>query len=152
MKSQDMHDTSTGWRPTEAEVADWLNTVPLGVLSTLGPEGQPQAATVAFSETNALELIIGTSETSRKAANIARDKRVSYTATEPEQRNTNQYEGTARKLTDEEMYEYAERHFKKLPYSAPFRNVKGQCYFLLTPVWARFSDCNPYPWVTTVFE
>jgi len=152
MKTQDMHEKKQAWQPNRQEIADWLNTIPLGTLSTLGPEGQPQSATVAFSETADLRLVIGTSEVSRKAVNIGRDPRVAYTVTDADKRYTFQLEGTARKLTDEEMDEFADRHFAKLPFSAPFRNVEGQCYFLITPTWSRFSDCNPYPWVTTIFE
>src|SRR5690348_6112108 len=101
MKTQVLNNHKEGWKPTKTEVAAWLNTLPLGVVSTLGSDGQPQAATVAFSETDELCLVIGTSETSRKARNIERDARVAYTATDPDKRYTFQLEGTARKLTDE---------------------------------------------------
>ncbi|MEX0748513.1 MAG: pyridoxamine 5'-phosphate oxidase family protein [Candidatus Saccharimonadales bacterium] len=152
MKIQELDNTDTGYRPDKQEIIEWLHTQTLGVIATLDETGQPQGATVAFSETEDCELIIGTSETSRKAANIARDGRLSFTVTSPEQRYTVQLEGIARKLSDAEFEPYAERHYAKLPASAPFRNVKEQCHILITPTWIRFSDCNPYQWVLTEYQ
>lgn len=152
MKVQDMNDRSRGYQPSKTEIADWLHAQSLGVFTSLGESGHPQGATVAFSETPDCELIIGTSESSRKAANVTRDDRCAFTVTSPEERYTVQLEGHARVLTDAEFDAYAERHYEKLPASAPFRNVKGQCHILITPTWIRFSDCNPYPWVTTEYS
>ncbi|HXH04910.1 MAG TPA: pyridoxamine 5'-phosphate oxidase family protein [Candidatus Nitrosotenuis sp.] len=151
MKIQDMTNTAPGWRPTQTEVVSWLADYPLGVVSTLNTSGHPQAATVAFSETAELELIIGTSEDSRKASNIESDDRVAFTVTDSEARYTFQYEGTARKLGKEAFAHYADHHYEKLPASAPFRDVAGQCFYVLTPRWARFSDCSSYPWTLTEY-
>ena len=140
-----------GWQPTIEEVAGFLNAQQLGRIGTLGLEGQPQIANVAFSENNRLELIIGTSESSRKAANIARNTRVAFEATDPDKRYTVQFEGHARKLSKDEFESRAPDHFKKLPGSLPFIDIQGQVYFLLEPVWVRFSECTVYPWAATEF-
>lgn len=140
-----------GFRPDKQQVWEFLQTVPLGTIATLDETGHPQVATVAFSQTENLDFIIGTSENSRKAQNIEHDGRVAFVATDPSKRYTVQMEGTAQKLTDEDFDQYAEAHFAKLPASAPFRNIQGQCYILIKPHWLRFSDCNPYPWVLTEF-
>jgi len=151
MKIQNMSESAPSWRPSQAEVANFLNTQHLGVISTIGPDG-PQGATVAFSQTDALEIIIGTSDVSRKALNIDNDHRVAFTITDPEQRFTVQTEGYARELGQTAFGAYAEKHFEKLPNSAPFRDIKGQAYFLLSPRHVRFTDCNPHPWVITEFD
>lgn len=152
MKTQEMNGNSEGWSPTQAEVFEFLQTVPLGTIATLDSEGQPQVATVAFSQTENMEFIVGTAEDSRKAQNIAHDNRVALVATDPTQRFTVQMEGTAHKLSRDEFELYADAHFEKLPQSAPFKDTEGQCYFLIRPIHIRFSDCNPFPWVLTNFE
>ncbi len=142
---------SKGWRPTQAEVVEFLNTQPLGVLATLNETGAPSAALVGFSQNADLELIIGTSDTSRKAKNMVCDGRVAFTASDTDKKYTVQFEGVATKLAMDDFDQRAEAHFAKLPYSAPFRHIPGQCYFLLTPTWARFTDCSSYPWAVTEF-
>lgn len=149
MQIQDMNNNSPGWKPKQADIVSLLNTMPLGVISTSDGTGQPQAATVAFSQTKNLELIIGTSETSRKSLNMLADPRVAFTVTDPEKRYTVQFEGLAKKLSKSEFDHFTEGHFKKLPASAPFRDILGQCYFILNPNWVRFTDCSTYPWTST---
>jgi hypothetical protein len=140
-----------GTQPSLVEVAAFLNTQQLGRVATLGPDGQPQIANVAFSQNDQLELLIGTSELSRKARNINHDSRVAFEATDPDKRYTVQFEGHAKLLTRGEFEERAAAHFEKLPGSLPFKDIQGQAYFLLQPTWARFSDCTVYPWAATEF-
>ncbi|HMH69945.1 MAG TPA: pyridoxamine 5'-phosphate oxidase family protein [Candidatus Saccharimonadales bacterium] len=124
----------------------------MGTIATVGPNGQPQAANVAFSQNDQLELIIGTSATSRKALNIDRDLRVAYEVTDPDRRYTVQFEGIAHRLSSDEFAEREATHFAKLPGSLPFKDIKGQVYFLLQPTWVRFSDCGVHPWAVTEFQ
>jgi len=134
------------------EIEAFLNTQQLGRIATIGPEGQPQLANVAFSQNHKLELVIGTSASSRKARNIERDSRVAFEATDPEKRYTVQFEGNARRLSHEEFDARAQDHFNKLPGSLPFKDIPGQAYFLLEPTWVRFSDCSVRPWAITELE
>lgn len=145
-------DHKSPWKPSQKEVAEFLNTQIMGTIATLGPNGQPQAANVAFSQNDQLELLIGTSETSRKAKNIDRDARVAYEVTDPDKRYTVQFEGTARRLSAEEFSTREKAHFEKLPWSLPFKDIQGQVYILLQPSWVRFSDCSSYPWTLTEFH
>lgn len=151
MATQTFTGSEKGWRPSMSEVADFLNTQQLGRIATLGPDGRPQVANVAFSQNDVLELIVGTSDVSRKAQNIGRDNRVAFEATDPDKRYTVQFEGVARKLSNEEFEERADAHFQKLPGSLPFKDIVGQVHFLLEPSWVRFSDVSVYPWATTEF-
>jgi uncharacterized protein YhbP (UPF0306 family) len=151
MATQKFTGNEKGLQPSMAEVAAFLNTQQLGRIATLGPIGQPQLANVAFSENDQLELIIGTSETSRKAGNIARDARVAFEATDPDKRYTVQFEGKARKLSREEFETRAAAHYDKLPGSLPFKDIEGQVNYLLEPTWVRFSDVSAYPWAVTEF-
>lgn len=148
---QNLESNAEGLAPTKAEVFDFLNTQFLGVISTVDATGQPQAATVAFSQTPELAIIIGTDENSRKAINLTADNRAGFVVTDPAARYTVQLEATAHKLTPAELGHYEAAHFAKLPASAPFRDLAGQVYFLLTPIGLKFTDCNPHPWVVTKF-
>ena len=152
MKIQDMNNKSEGWRPSRAELSDFLRAQPLCTLSTVDAVGQPQGATVAFSETQDGDFIVGTSDTSRKAANIDTNPHVAMTITDAERRYTVQLEGTARKLGAEAFAAYADYHYDQLPASRPFRDAPGQVNILVSPTHIRFSDCNPHPWVLTDFS
>ena len=50
----------------------------LGVLSTLGPKGEPQSALVGFAVTPEFEIIFDTVSNSRKFRNLARDPRAAF--------------------------------------------------------------------------
>lgn len=149
---QNLESNIEGLAPTKAEVFDFLNTQFLGVVSSVDATGQPQVATVAFSQTPELAIIIGTDENSRKAVNLKNDNRAAFVVTEPTTRFTVQLEATAQMLKPEELGHYEAAHFAKLPASAPFRDLAGQVYFLLTPISLKFTDCNLHPWVVTTFD
>lgn len=151
MKKQQTEDRQKGWHPTKQEIVEFLNTQQLGRIATLGSDGYPQVANVAFSQNDALELIVGTSETSRKAMNIMHDSRVAFETTDPEKNYTIQFEGNAYRLSAEEFKGRSNAHFKKLPDSLPFKDLKGQAYFLLKLSWIRFSDCSVIPWTITEY-
>lgn len=153
MQTQDMSKGRDGWKPTKEELVEFLGEQRLCVISTLADDGRPQTATVAFSETAKLEIIIGTDVNSRKSQNMQRDPRVALTVTDPDNRITVQIEGKAKLLTKEKFQAiYSARHYQKLPFSLPFKDIKEQVNFAITPTWIRFSDCKPYPWVTTEYS
>lgn len=152
MKTQDMNNKSEGWQPSRSELSNFLRTQPLCTFSTVDAEGRPQGATVAFSETQDGDFIVGTSETSRKSANVDTNPNVAMTITDAERRYTVQLEGVARKLGAEAFVAYADYHYDQLPASRPFRDTPGQVNILISPTHIRFSDCNPHLWVVTDFS
>jgi hypothetical protein len=141
----------TGWSPSKIEVIGFLNAHELCVLSTLGADNEPQGATVAFSENDKLELMVGTSLDSRKYANMVSRPRVAVTITDVEKRLTVQYQGVAHLLNPLELTERESAHYTKLPASLPFKNLPDQAFFVIYPIQVRFSDCNPTPWLVTSF-
>ena len=151
MKIQDMNSKSEGWRPTRAELSEFLRAQPLCTFSSVDSEGKPQGATVAFSETVDGNFIIGTIELSRKSTNVDANPNVAMTITDMERRYTVQLEGTARKLRAEAFAAYAEYHYEQLPASRPFKDAPGQINILVSSKYIRFSDCNPRPWAVTDF-
>jgi len=145
-------DKILGWQPSRSELSAFLREQPLCVVSTLGKDGAPQSATVAFSETKNGQFIIGTSQLSRKSYNIDNDARVAMNMTDGEKRYTVQLGGMARKLEAAEFEIYADFHYEQLPSSRPFKNQPGQVHIIIEPTYIRFSDCSTYPWLLTEFN
>jgi hypothetical protein len=61
---------------TADDIVSFIATQPLGVVATLGPDQQPQAALVGIAVTERYELIFDTVDSSRKLGNLRRDPRV----------------------------------------------------------------------------
>lgn len=87
--------------PIDSLVAfrEHARTHPLGVLSTLGPDGAPQATLVGFAVTTEGHLLLDAPVDSRKVANLGRDSRVAVVLGLGEV--TVQGQGTARLPVDE---------------------------------------------------
>ncbi len=114
-------------------------------ISTISPAGTPQAAVVGFGETESFQIIFGTSNTSRKYANIMADPHVAlvigWDGTQ-----TIQYEGKARELSGDEMQVMSEIYFAKHIEARKYRELADQRYFVVEPSWLRYSDLAHYPW------
>lgn len=149
MKSQDMTPGREGFTPTREELFVWLDKQILCTIGTIGADGYPQGATVAFSQDEALDFLIITDGDSRKAANMRANNKVSLTVTNEDNRYTVQCEATAQELSWEEFAPYESHHYEKLPFSLPFKDIQGQTPFLITPVHLRFSDVSVRPWKLT---
>jgi len=115
------------------------------VISTIGPNGEPQSATVGFSEDGKGELMFGTFDASRKFRNLNRDPRVSVVVGF-EGSTTVQYEGVARQLTGDELLERQKAHFAKMPSVEKYKNNPGQVYFTIAPTWMRYTNYHAEPW------
>lgn len=152
MKTQDMSLGKQGFKPSKVELFDWLDKQILCTVATLGEGGYPNVATVAFSQSQDLQLVIITDKDSRKATNIARDQKVAVVITNEDERYTLQLEGSARQLSWGEFEPYEVHHYKKLPFSLPFKDIPGQTPFLITPTHMRFSDVSVRPWELTEIE
>ena len=122
----------------------FLDACGLGVLSSLGPMGAPQSALVGIAITPELEIIFDTVEKSRKFANIARDPRVAFLIGWQGE-VTVQYEGVARQISSSELGPYHEIYFRKFT-DAPSRlKWEGITYYVVTPMWIRYSDYDQTP-------
>lgn len=118
------------------------------VISTNGESGYPNSATVAFSNNDSYEFVIGTNIHSRKAGNIERNGKVAMTITDVEKRWTVQLEGDIRKLDPEEFQEkYAEHHYAKLPFSLPFKDIPEQANYLIKPTHMKLTEADKKPWI-----
>lgn len=152
MKTQDMTPGRAAWRPTKSELYKWLDDQILCVVSSIDDDGYPNSATVAFSQTEDLEFIFITDKSSRKAKNIALNGKVAMNITNENDRYTVQLEGDASEMTPEQFSKYEENHYRKLPYSLPFKDIPGQTPFLVRPVRVGFTDVSVRPWHVTEFR
>ena len=129
---------------TREELLAFIDQRRLGVLTTIGPSGGPQAALVGIAITLELELIFDTVQKSRKAANLAREPRVALVlGWEGEQ--TVQYEGLARRISSTELGPYHEVYFRKFPDGPDRLKWEGIQYYVVTPKWIRYSDYDAAP-------
>ncbi len=115
----------------------------LTVISTVDENHRPESAVVAFAEDEALGLVFGTSNLSRKYANLRKNPRVSFVIGWSNETGSVQYEGVARELSNEESLEPSQRMAVKNEKAAKFMAREDQRYFQVTPTWLRLVDTSP---------
>ena len=126
------------------KILPFLQTQTLGVISTIDDtHNAPESAVVAFSQTEALELVFGTFASTRKFVNILKDPRVAFTMFTEDV--TVQYEGVARMVKGEEAERCRQIHVAKNPASAKYSLHPEQRFFLVKPVWIRYTDLSKNP-------
>lgn len=127
-------------------IYNFIKNEKYAVISSVNEAGQPESALVAFSETENLEIIIATGDTTRKVQNILLNPDVSIViGWDEEELTTVQYEGTARVMPMEVAGEYANIHYEKQPGSRAHKDKPGECLIVVAPVWARFTDYGNHP-------
>jgi hypothetical protein len=110
-----------------------------GVISTIGPDGEPQSALVGIAVTPELEIVFDTVKTSRKYPNLMADPRIAIViGWEGEQ--TVQYEGISVEPIDEELARAKQAYFITWPDGIERQLWPGIAYFLVQPKWLRYSD------------
>jgi pyridoxamine 5'-phosphate oxidase-like protein len=127
-----------------ARVFRFLDACSLGVVSTLGPAGEPQSALVGIAVTPQLEIIFDTVEKSRKFGNLMRDGRAALVAGWQGE-ITVQLEGTTRRISSTELGPYHETYFRKFSDGPARLKWEGIAYFVITPRWLRYSNYNQSP-------
>jgi nitroimidazol reductase NimA-like FMN-containing flavoprotein (pyridoxamine 5'-phosphate oxidase superfamily) len=121
----------------EKEMMAFMEERFLCVLSTVNEQGRPEAAFVGYVSCRDHEIVVGTSNKSRKFKNIQQNKSVAVVIAD--QTGEVQYEGEAEVITGSD-YEalVAEGHFGKLPGLDKYRNDPTQVYIRIRPTWIRF--------------
>lgn len=131
-------------------IRDYLKTQLLCVIATIDHKGRPQAATVAFSENNKLELYIGTPVDTRKYTSLKRHPPVALViGVDASHKISVQYEGVAVELQGRELARCRQQHIAKNPSATRFVNDPLERFFKVTPTWIRFCDYRHNP---TSFE
>jgi uncharacterized pyridoxamine 5'-phosphate oxidase family protein len=123
---------------------EFLGRNRLGVLSTIGPDGEPQSALVGIAVTPEFEIVFDTVQRSRKFANLKKDARVAF-AVGWQAEVTVQFEGAAKQISSTELGKYHEIYFQVFPDGLARLKWDGISYFVVTPKWIRHSDFDKSP-------
>ena len=123
-------------------VLDFIREQRIGVVATINQKGLPEAAAVAMSQTDDLEIVFQTPNTTRKYANLSKNPHVAIVlGCSQENYITVQYEGVAREVTDRaERVQLAKAHVTKNPGSAPYADLPDNKFFVVTPSQIKYSD------------
>jgi general stress protein 26 len=109
----------------------------LAVIATANTEAKPEAAFVAYVSNQRHDVVIGTSNKSRKFKNISQNKRVALVIADTE--GEVQYEGDVEVLAAEEYEALVNSdELPKLPGLDKYRGDPTQMYLRIRPTWIRF--------------
>lgn len=129
----------------KAELFAYIQSQQLGVLGTLAPSGEPQAALVGYAVTPDLEILFDTLQTTRKYRNMAANPRVSFTVGNTVGRGderTVQYEGVAEELAGELLQRLRPVYLATWPDGMERVQWPHITWFVIRPRWIRYSDFN----------
>jgi hypothetical protein len=126
------------------ELFRFMSGCKLGVLGTIGPEGDPQSALVGIAVTSDLEIVFDTVMSSRKYGNLVARPRCSF-ALGWSGEQTVQYEGVAGELGGDERARYQRVYFEAWPDGPTRLDWPGIVYFVVRPRWIRYSDFDRNP-------
>jgi len=137
-----------GFTPDVEDVFAFLQDPlhPHGVLAYTNTHGNPDTAFVAFSATNALHIIFGTSDASRKFGSLRSNPNVGFNVTDVGQRLTVQLTGEVSEIDREAMTKHGAHYAKLGERSRRFEDLPDQHFFVIRTRLLRFSDCLEEPW------
>ncbi|MEN0129923.1 MAG: pyridoxamine 5'-phosphate oxidase family protein [Brevundimonas sp.] len=110
-----------------------------GVLSTLGPDGSPQAAYLAITATDQAELVLDARAVSRKVANLRADPRVAVVVGGRDG-TTLQCEGVADIPSGTDRERCAAAYARAFPQFAASLADEAIVVVRVRLTWARFGD------------
>jgi hypothetical protein len=115
-----------------------------GVVSSISGNGTPQSALVGIATTSELEVVFDTVKSSRKYPNLIERPSCSFVVGwDGEQ--TVQFEGIAVEPTGMELKRYQEAYFAVWPDGPARMKWPGIAYFVVRPLWIRYSDFDQSP-------
>ncbi|HSW99859.1 MAG TPA: pyridoxamine 5'-phosphate oxidase family protein [Patescibacteria group bacterium] len=132
-------------------VLDFIKKQKLATISTVNENAKPEAAVIGFGQTNNLELIFGTNNSSRKYKNVVKNSSVAFVIGWDEGA-TVQFEGIASELNDDDLPLIRDSYWSKSPDAEKYYEDEGQRYFRVRPTWIRYTDLKKEPWNIIVLE
>lgn len=116
------------------------------VIATVGDGLYPQSAVMTISSTSDSRIVFCSSYVQRKNHNIQLHPQVSCAVGwDAIEKKTLQIEGEARCVVGDERKLLEEAHCAKHPGFLPFLGNPEQEYFVIEPVWIRYSDLSQSP-------
>lgn len=130
------------------EMLAYMQSHKLAVVATIAANGSPQSALVGVGTTPAHEIVFDTLSTTRKHANLQRDRRAAITFSGSGEM-TLQYEGVATLVptTGDTGEAYREAYYAAWPDGRERVHWQNLVYWRITPLWARYSDYDRGPLV-----
>ena len=123
----------------KAELLNFLQKHRLGVLATVSPNGDPEAAVVGIAVTDRLELVFDTLDTTRKCQNLRTHPKIAFVIGWDDE-TTVQLEGSADEPAGPELDRLKTTYFAVYPDGLSRQSWPGITYFCVRPTWARYSD------------
>ena len=120
-------------------MADYVRARGDAVVSTLGVAGEPQAAYLSITATDAGELVFDAKADSRKVANLRRDNRIAVVVGGADG-TTLQVQGAADFPAGADLVRCAEAYTSAFPQFADSLHSEGVVVIRVTVDWARFGD------------
>lgn len=117
-------------------------------LATVSVTGLPEAATVGFVMTPALEIIFDTSTESRKFRNLKQNPAIAFVIGGLDDEVTLQIEGEAEILGGDALTHWKPVYFARFPDGHKRELWPDIAYLLVRPKWARMSDFSQDPPLT----
>ena len=133
-----------------AELIEFVRDHPWGVVATLGPEGQPQAALVGIAATDRGEIVFDTDPEARKVANVRRDERIALVVVVHDE-VTMQIEGTAGVPLGSERDRCLATYLQAYP-DGRQRAEDGAVLVRIRPTWVRIADFRPASFGSRVLD
>lgn len=127
------------WYMKKAELLDFLQKHRLGVLATVSPNGDPEAAVVGIAVTDRLEVVFDTLDTTRKCHNLRNHANIAFVIGWDDEM-TVQVEGIADEPAGPELDRLKTTYFAAYPDGESRQSWPGITYFRVRPTWARYSD------------
>ena len=127
------------------DILAFMASKSLMTISSLSSDGKPQAAVVGFGQTEGFQLVFGTSNLSRKYANIKNNPHVAVVIGWDGPK-TVQYEGIAHEITGDEADKYSELYYAKNPHARKNKELPHESYILVEPTWLKQTDLSATPW------
>lgn len=122
---------------TKQQILEFFGKFGLGVISTVTPENKSESAFVGYSLSDNLELLVGTSNLSRKYQNLQTNKSISFVIADFT--GEIQYEGEASQLSFADYDRLiTDKTFGALPGIEKYRGDPNQVFFKISPSWLRF--------------
>jgi len=125
------------------EILAFLRRQRFGVISSIGDDGQPQAAVVGVAFSDDGDAVFDTRGSSRKAFNLRRDPRASLVLWEGER--TVQMEGRADEPSGSDREAILKIYLAVFPDGVERLRWTGITHFRFRPSWVRDSDFDAGP-------
>ncbi|TCP11234.1 pyridoxamine 5'-phosphate oxidase [Crenobacter luteus] len=129
---------------TRHELYEFLRLHDHAVIATVDGDGRPEAALVGVAVLPGLELVLDTSQLSRKYRNLQRNPQVALVIGWRD-RLTLQYEGLACEPVGAELQHSKQAYFARFPDARLREAWPDTAYLLIRPRWLRYCDYGVEP-------